>query len=84
MLVLLPNEQPRGGAAAVLQGLVGAALGALLLAHGSGVDGGALAEQLSQARERGLRSSARQRLAAGTLHRMCLSSDHGDLCSLMT
>ena len=53
MLVLMPNEQPKGGAAAALHGLVGAALGALLLAHGSGVDGGALAEQLSQARQRG-------------------------------
>ena len=50
MLMLLPNEQPRGGAAAALQALVGAALGVLLQAHGSGLDGACLAEQLSQAR----------------------------------
>ena len=50
MLLLLPNEQPRGGAAAAGQALVGALLGALLQAHGSGLDGASLAEQLSQAR----------------------------------
>jgi len=50
MLLLLPNEQPRGGAAAAQQALVGALLGALLQAHGSGLDGASLAEQLSQAR----------------------------------
>ncbi len=54
MLLLLPNEQPRGGAAAALQALVGALLGALLQAHGSGLDGASLAEQLSQARRLGL------------------------------
>ena len=49
-LMLLPNEQPQGGAAAALQALIGATLGALLQAHGSGLDGASLAEQLSQAR----------------------------------
>jgi hypothetical protein len=71
VLVLMPNEQPKGGAAAALQGLVGAALGALLLAHGSGVDGGALAEQLSQARQRRAYAHVWQWTALGFLHPMC-------------
>ena len=49
MLLLLPNGQPPGGAAAALQAVTGALLGALLQAHGSGLDGATLAEQLSQA-----------------------------------
>ena len=46
--MLLPNQQPGGGAAAALKALLGAALAVIMRAHGSGLDGRNLAEEFTQ------------------------------------